>query len=145
VEKVREYSFISNIVVDGFRHQMQAVRLFSKSAKGNFQNFLSKSDIPLPYSLPDVAHILQLCLTHAKKNNDVSLGEDITKIDKLAMEIRKHFAVFSIGSRYPIYSPTRFFHIVLTMQFMVEIEQQILEFAKKFQIFFNCFYFFKVI
>jgi hypothetical protein len=119
------------------------VNLFFKSTKGNFQNFLSKSDIRLSYLLYYIAYILQLCFTHARKNINISIGEVTTKIYKLATEIMNPAMVLSIGSRCPIYSPTRFLHIVLTIQFIVEKEEQILEYAKKFQIFTNCFHFLK--
>jgi hypothetical protein len=134
VMEISKFCFIMNICVDGLKHQIQASHLFPTSTKENFQNFIEKKNFPLPFLLPDIAHIFQLVLTHAKSNKKkyLQLNSYFILIDKIGNEIRRLEAVKLIGAKCPTYPSHRFFYIVLKIQFMLRKRCEIINYYKRF-------------
>jgi hypothetical protein len=133
ISKVWRFADITNIIVDGLRHQIQASSLFSTSQIGNFQEHITDRKHTLPFLLPDVPHLVQLMLTHAKKTTTLQLGKYLVDIDALGTEIRKPKAVQFIGARCPTYPPTRFFYVVLKMKFILEKKEKIVLYYERFE------------
>jgi hypothetical protein len=65
-------------------------------------------------------HIFQLVLTHAQKKSNLLINQYIFQIDELARIISTSAAVNIIGCRCPSYPKSRFFYIVLVMQFIIK-------------------------
>jgi hypothetical protein len=133
--EVSEFVDVTNVVLDGLFRQIQAFTLFpSPSSTGpNFQDLLPEDfPHPLPFLLSDLPHLLTLALTHTKDNGGLALSKDVQEVNEICSEIRKKAAVLSIGSRYPTYSPTRFFHIVLELVFINKHKVAIAQYYVKF-------------
>jgi hypothetical protein len=136
IKSVWAFANVVNIVVDGLRHQIQASTLFPSSQGGNFQDFLESDGHALPFLLPDIPHLFQLMLTHARANSNLELGNILDEIDRIGAEIRKPKGVKAIGSKCPTYPPTRFFYCVFKMKFMLEKKESILNYFQRLVFFF---------
>jgi hypothetical protein len=101
INNVQEYAKIMSIIVDGLKHQVQAAQLFPTSKLENYQQFINNLGNPLPFLLPDIPHLFQLVLTHARDNSELLLGDYINEVDKIGVDIRKNQAVKHIGARCP--------------------------------------------
>jgi hypothetical protein len=138
IKRVSKYATVINIVVDGLKHQLDATNLFPKEHENNFQKYLLDYTNALPFLLPDLPHLVQLSLTHARKNKELKLKDYILQIDNIGVEIRKPKAVTIIGSRCPSYPLTRFFYIVPKMLFMKKNKVNIIKhLLRYFSFFFN--------
>lgn len=126
--EVSKYVSITNFVVDGLLHQIQALCLEPTSSLSNYQQHLKDFPISLPFLLPDIPHIIQLTFRHAVEFSSLKLKIYITEIDGLAAMIRKKEAVDFIGSRCPTFPKTRFLYSVLLMMFFVKHNEKILSF-----------------
>jgi hypothetical protein len=115
---------VTNIVTDGLLHQVEAMNILSNSKLDNFRNHLNFAD-PIPYYLPDIPHLFQLSLTHAKTESSLGLAYLITNIDRIASYVRTPNAVSFIGTKCPTYPNTRFFYIVLLMVYILKHKEVI--------------------
>jgi hypothetical protein len=136
LEKLWMYTDVINVVVDGLPHQIQAMCLFPTSSGDNFQQFLPEGDHNLPFYIPDIPHLIQLMLTHAKNSPDLQLNYFLTEIDEISKEIRKKLAISAIGARCPTYPITRFFYVVPKMKFMVKRKDVIINYYRRCGFFF---------
>jgi hypothetical protein len=135
IKEVSSKSETINIVVDGLRHQLQAVSLVTSSDKGNIHDYLKNFDSTVPFVLPDLPHLFQLSLTHTMANSELKLNQYVADVDNLANSIRTQTAVQFIGAKCPTYPKTRFFYVVLRMLFIVKKREKIQEYFKRFVLF----------
>jgi hypothetical protein len=132
LSEVWKFAEVSCVVVDGLRHQAQAMTLFPTSDGVNYQELLDDKQHALPFLLPDVPHLLQLMLTHAKNNPTLELNKIISGVDSIGTEIRKRTAVNAIGGRCPTYPTTRFFYIVPKMKFIIDKRELIYNYYQRY-------------
>jgi hypothetical protein len=125
---ISKHVSIINFVVDGLKHQYQALSLAPSSKLANFQDYLEDFSFPLPFILPDIPHIIQLSLRNAADSESIPLKGYLAEIDSPCATIRKPEAVSLIGSRCPSFPKTRFFYSVLLMTFLVKHQNKIISF-----------------
>jgi hypothetical protein len=134
---------VDDVVVDGLFRQKNALTQFPSpsSTKSNYQDYLpAEFKHPLPFLLPDIPHLFALSLTQTRDDPHFQLGRYVEAINAICHELRKAQATTEIGRRCPLYSPTRFFHIVLELLFINKYNDAIVGYYNRLFIYLFIYY-----